>query len=403
MKAFIYTFPHHLDVWIIDSICASLPAIKEKRHLIELDHHWIRKIPFVVWAFLKYGFHRLDYHAMSLQDRNRLKAYKNLPESSSLDPEHRQFKINESRRNLIFKRIRLPFFFYYSLWLMEKYDILFVYNGCTSVAKCLIEAARKLKKKIIFMEVGPFLNTITIDHIGINYENSLPREASFYRQWAQKNPESVFDSDNPDNKPQIEVREKHIEFQTISSRDLQQKYVFFPLQVFQDSQIAFGDWIDGVQELVGIVQEAALHLPEGWRVIAKEHPRCQQRYDIASMEKHNFMFANGNETPDLIKNASLIVTLNSSVGLEAMLFDKPVVVLGYAFYAFDPLAHKCRNKEELIEIFKNPKQISFNTEDRRAFLSYLTAEYYLEGNMHKKSFCMNKKNQRRVTHLLHQP
>ncbi len=402
MKALIYTFPHHLDVWVIDTICKDHPVIQESYHQERLDTSWREKIPFAVRAFLRYGFCKLDYHAMSIYDRNIVNAYEALPESSSRHVVNRALAVGTAQENLRKKKSRITFFFYYSLWLMRKYDVLFVYNGSTSLAKCLIKAARKLRKKIIFMEVGPLLNTITIDHVGINCENSLPREASFYTQWAKNNPELVFDSENSEKKPRIEVRPKRRNFIVSETRDLNQKYVFFPLQVFRDIQLAFGDWIDDVQELISIVRDVARHLPEDWRVITKEHPRCLQRYDIKSMENERFLFANGNATPDLIKNASLIVTLNSSVGLEAMLFNKPVVVLGNAFYAFDSLAHKCNNKEELIDIFKNPEQISFNEEARRAFLSYITTNYYLEGNMHKKEFSLTKKNQRIIYDRLDQ-
>ena len=164
----------------------------------------------------------------------------------------------------------------------------------------------------------------------------------------------------------------------------------------------FGGWISNIQQLIEIAHEVSQHLPQGWRIITKEHPRCPQRYNIEEIETDRFMFANGNETPDLIANASLIVTLNSTVGLEAMLFDKPIAVLGKAFYAFGDLTYQCKNKKDLIEIIKHPQQVSFSAENRQAFIAYLINEYYLEGNLHTKTFSITPKNHRLISKILMQ-
>ena len=135
-------------------------------------------------------------------------------------------------------------------------------------------------------------------------------------------------------------------------------------------------------------------------MITKEHPESFWRYNTHAMETDRFLFANGNPTSDLIKNASLIVTLNSSVGLEAMLFDKPVVTLGQAFYAFDGLTQQCSSAKDVFEVFKNPEQVSFNPKDRRAFLSWLANDYYLDGSFYTNTFSMNDKNKRLISRIL---
>jgi len=44
------------------------------------------------------------------------------------------------------------------------------------------------------------------------------------------------------------------------------------------------------------------------------------------------IFANGHVTSELIGGAEAVVTLNSTVGIEALLLDRPVIVLGRACY-----------------------------------------------------------------------
>ena len=289
-----------------------------------------------------------------------------------------------------------------ALKIMKKFDALFIYNGILPQQKHLITAAKLLNKKIFFFEVGPLPNTIIMDETGINYSSSVPRQISFYKNWQLNNPNPAVDFKKltPALKTTTRKTIYPKPFQT-EIRDLSQKYIFFPLQVYHDTQILFHHaWIKNISHLIDIVRRATRYLPQGWRVLAKEHPQCTQRYQVGAMEDDNFLFANGNPTPDLIKNASLIVTLNSSVGLEAMLFDKPVVTLGQAFYAFDGLTQQCNSAEDVFEVFKNPEQVSFNPKDRRAFLSWLANDYYLDGSFFTKTFSMNDKNKRLISRIL---
>ena len=71
-----------------------------------------------------------------------------------------------------------------------------------------------------------------------------------------------------------------------------------------------------------------------------------------------------------------VLNVNSSVGLQAFFFDKPVIALGHAFYAFDGLANKCSDEQELSGLLANPEFLTFDQSARDAFMSYLDAEFY---------------------------
>ena len=74
--------------------------------------------------------------------------------------------------------------------------------------------------------------------------------------------------------------------------------------------------------------------------------------------------------------ARAVLTVNSSVGLEAMFFEKPVVACGQCFWAIDGVAERAETTAALAEIAADPDSLSFDPSARDAFLGYLTSQYY---------------------------
>ncbi|MFM0128619.1 capsular polysaccharide export protein, LipB/KpsS family [Paraburkholderia sediminicola] len=112
----------------------------------------------------------------------------------------------------------------------------------------------------------------------------------------------------------------------------QQRYMFLPLQVSSDTQIKLHsdvDNIDAIRIAAGKAKGAAL------RLVVKIHPAetdVRAINEIVSMRK-NFEFEIVTlPTNDLIRYADEVVTINSTVGLEALLYGKRVTCLGRCFY-----------------------------------------------------------------------
>ena len=407
MKVAVCIITHENEQWFFEQIASQNHQIEKIKFFQEKDLQpkntfWRRLASKLANFFFSFKKHQVSDEDILSFYLKRLQVTFAHTINSTMSGTDRLVEILSLNRIIKNKKQNIKNCFRLSFKVMKEFDALFIYNGCLPEHKCLIEAAKILGKKIVFFEVGPFQNTILMDHAGINYSSSIPRQISFYQNWAQKNPELIFNPENSDKAPKLGGRESaHHQFLQKNTLDLSKKYIFLPMQFAIDTQILFhGTWIKHIDHLVEIAHQAVQYLPEGWRVITKEHPEAFWRYKTHTMETDRFLFANGNPTPDLIKNASLIVTLNSSVGLEAMLFDKPVVTLGQAFYAFDGLTQQCNSAEDLFEIFKNPEQISFNPKDRRAFLAWLANDYYLDGSFYTKTFFMNDKNKRLISQIL---
>ena len=73
----------------------------------------------------------------------------------------------------------------------------------------------------------------------------------------------------------------------------------------------------------------------------------------------------------------MVLTVNSSVGLEAMFFDKPVIAAGDCYWAIDGVAQDATNEEALGDLLSRAEQLGYDRQARDAFLSYLTEVYYI--------------------------
>jgi len=134
---------------------------------------------------------------------------------------------------------------------------------------------------------------------------------------------------------------------------LPQNYVYFPLHVELDCSLTIRS--PKYFDQIGLLREIEKLLPESTHLVAKEHPASIGGFDqlklkklIEDCPKFHLMHPSINSY-DLLEKASAVVTINSKVGAEAIAFQKPVLVLGDAFYAKWKVATFCNNLEELAE------------------------------------------------------
>lgn len=112
------------------------------------------------------------------------------------------------------------------------------------------------------------------------------------------------------------------------------KYIFFPMQVASDSQIILNSDIGLFDALKYSIKKATKN---NLQLIVKLHPAERDIdviYTILKLrEKYKFNIVNNN-TFEVIINAQKVITINSTIALEAMILDKPVEILGKSFYKF---------------------------------------------------------------------
>jgi capsular polysaccharide export protein len=114
--------------------------------------------------------------------------------------------------------------------------------------------------------------------------------------------------------------------------DLKKSYIFTPLQVSNDSQVKLFSRYDNEQLIQKALQFAE---QKDMLLYLKPHPaedNIEEIERLRSYLNHPRVRFVGGDLFDLLINAAMVVVNNSTVGLEAKIFDKETVVLGDAYY-----------------------------------------------------------------------
>ncbi len=218
-----------------------------------------------------------------------------------------------------------------------------LWNGKKLPTETIVLAARDQGVPVVFFENGLLPGTCSIDQKGVNEESSLPRDPAFYQKYRFESPELAIKPLSP--RPPLKSRRKEAELA------LPERYVFVPFQVPDDTQIVrHSPWIESMEMLFDCVMEAVEASGDcDLKVVFKEHPSWPGHFDRLYDCNNSALFANGNATPDLIRNSLAVITINSTVGLEGVLLGKPVVVLGKACYVIPDLVKIAQDQASLMD------------------------------------------------------
>ena len=252
-----------------------------------------------------------------------------------------------------------------------KIDILWIWNGTTTIERVLSEFAKENNLKTKFFEISNVENRIFIDPQGISGESILLKHPEILDKFDYSEREFLKWRENYKNRKNTKTKlktsipnyayldlfgykffnlireDKRNYLNLIKKRffnnfinlpfdkvNLDKKYILVPLQVGNDSQIRLfskfrnKDLIDYALQLAR-KEKALLYI--------KPHPREEDINEIKILEKFlkekDVFLVDGN-LYNLIENAYKIIVNNSTVGLEAKIFDKDVIILGDAYYKY---------------------------------------------------------------------
>lgn len=270
------------------------------------------------------------------------------------------------------------FNFAYTRFLELKPKCVCVWNGHRLREKAAIAAAEQLGLPVLYFENGYLPNTTSIDPQGVNDACSLPRNPDFYLDFAKANiTAQLFTIDALDVRQPIES--KPLQPPHDLHAQINDEYIFVPFQVDLDSQLLVNSSrLKTMRAFYQEVESVAVKNPQ-WTFVVKEHPSCKMRYDDLYKRQANIIFTNNN-TEQLIKNARVILTINSSVGMEAIIFHKPVITLGKAFYNIQGMVKQAENAAQIEThintIYANEWQPNHLLID--AFIAFLQKHYLVD-------------------------
>ncbi|MUG68377.1 hypothetical protein GNP94_20595 [Paenibacillus campinasensis] len=287
----------------------------------------------------------------------------------------------------------------------------FVVWGTSLVPRIIQKYANKNSKKIIIFENGYFRPfTLTIDNIGVNYESSLPRNREFYDDVKISNnryekylliPE-VAKKDQAltnlfiDKLNETATKKINSDFVIQDQKykeidlNLEEEYVFVPFQLQSDAQIIRNSpYLSTMKELVAVTLKAVLNYntryKKNLKIVYKPHPLQEADGKSFNIEEIRELISSSaiaklvenKSTDELVKNSRVVITINSTVGIEALIHEKPVVTLGNTFYNIKDLVYST-TPFGLDQDFNNIMKFNPDKELLRKYLYYLRFNYFVE-------------------------
>ena len=256
-------------------------------------------------------------------------------------------------------------------------DLLVVWGGFQLPVAAALAAARGAGIRTLFCENGYLPKTIVMDPMGINAGNSLMgKPAEFYRA-------VVMDDARRKNLFDMPLVTRPLKSGSAATENitLPERFVFLPLQVHDDSQILlysphFPDMPSVVRFCVdGIAAYNRRHQAQ-LKLVVKEHPSDHGRIDYSDTFRAfpDVVFTKLMNTQLLIEKSAAVITVNSTVGIEAMLYRKPVITLGNAFYAVPGLVRLC-GSNDLAGILEQALETPIDRDLTEHFLYFLRYDY----------------------------
>lgn len=243
-----------------------------------------------------------------------------------------------------------------------------VWNGSHRYCRLLMALTPGATRRFFF-ENGLLPSTTTVDPLGVNYQSSLARDPEFYRCRGVVPGVSSF---------VLVPRQGRRDFG--SSIELPERFIFFPFQVDSDTQIRFfSPWIRNMRDLFALAERMseACGLP----AVFKEHPSSKHEYpDLHAKANERLIFANANSTEELIRRSQFVVTVNSTVGLESLLYAKAVMTLGQACYNIEGVVVHADSERSAIRLACNFPDWPLSDATREGFIHYLHEEYCIPGS-----------------------
>lgn len=235
-------------------------------------------------------------------------------------------------------------------------------------------------------------NYVTIERRGVNALSRLPRSAGFYaEQHLPRQPppqpttqnirrtaliaaaygiaalalrpwfphQTYHRSLNPVTEPLRWARSylRHLRYQLsergwharLTSPDQSKRWFLVPLQVQSDSQITHHSPYGSIEAFISDVMASfAEHAPGDVGLVIKHHPmdraysdyrrhihREAQRLNLG----HRVVYLHDQHLPTLLDHTRGVITINSTVGLQALHHGAPVITLGEAVYSMPGLVH----------------------------------------------------------------
>ncbi len=313
-----------------------------------------------------------------------------------------------------------------------------VWNGSNLIVSLAVWLARQRGIAVIFAEHGYLPGTTQLDIQGVNFNSSvtdlvasgaglLPPDPALDKALDQEI--AAYKSGKPMRVLSPKVPKRFLvdlrswlicraglwlESRTtrmappigFDNHELPERFVLLPFQVKKDSQLILHSPVLGndMPGLLRLLHRTLGEIDPQMRIVVKLHPR--ERWDIqmayASLVREfpDVLFVRRHRLTEILEKAAAVVTVNSTVGFEAFLYDKPVVTLGRNFYTAEGLVERVDASAQLGPALIKALTQPVNVARRRAMLRFVVDRFLAFGSYHDFSERSLRAVADRITALL---
>lgn len=247
-------------------------------------------------------------------------------------------------------------------------DVLVVWNGLIPCYARVAAAAEAKGMRVAYVEGGPLAGTYQVDPCGTNGASSITAlTAADIRQYRHADP-NVY---HQEFTARVVNREDSRQPLPADVAYLPAAYYFVPMQCHGDTQLTHFSPYATMEAFLGEVVKAGHS--RGFEIVAKEHPWEMNRghYDALRAKHPTVKWCRTRDVDSLVTGAAVVVTINSTVGVQAMLRKRPVVTVGTAFYAKPGLVHRPQEYGGLRGAMDRARADDTDSDLRTRFLTFL--------------------------------
>jgi GT2 family glycosyltransferase/glycosyltransferase involved in cell wall biosynthesis len=285
----------------------------------------------------------------------------------------------------------------------------YLWNGLVYPPKALKTICKTKHIPVFCLERGLLPDRLVVDPVGINFGGSLGGknwELLLANQAGREHTTAKnYIAEYRLRKQSIVNHGVYLDKYSLYTRlgiPLSKRIILFPNQIDTDTNIFY--YSPYYKTNISVLKELVLatrQLPDAF-IIVKSHPEDTE----TSLDGLNELLGRSGivvtdiALPALIESAYAIVVRNSTVGLEGVLFNKPVIVLGQSAYSGKGFTYDVTGTGEILlklESFWGKKEPSLlSSENLEQFVLYLLTNYHfelstsLESQQHNSIFIANQ-------------
>jgi 2-polyprenyl-3-methyl-5-hydroxy-6-metoxy-1,4-benzoquinol methylase len=263
-----------------------------------------------------------------------------------------------------------------------KPDLIVIQQGAEVLSRILLSKAMKLRLPWLLSESPFFPNYLLLDPCGQHFmrgHNQIDldwpewnrrllddvgkkRVATFIDQWRSQRLSKYAQPEQSDPK-------------LTAFLGGNERLLFVPMQISHDANVHYG--LGVFLSLADFYQSLVEALPPNWGVVFKPHPldRTSNPWRPEAAP-HIFLTEHAN-IHDLIQRADAVAVFSSNVGLEALLYGKPVIVGGKPCYGGKGVTLDIGQRQDLATIIANAPRHTPNSESRDRLVHYIINDYLI--------------------------